>query len=206
MKKLMRDRVVPTIAASVSWLTFAVIGCGALHVMWEDLAEVRTLAVAPAVQGRGIGAALLSRLGLPPLPALDPDELISHMARDKKALDGLTFVLDGPRGVEVVPGVTSAVIGPTWGQDVSQKALVGLVVFLVLVSLVMTVYFRNWRMAAAAVIGTTALLFAGGAAASAREKLSGCAASAWTRGPRGYRAGPTPLRPPISRPRRASRR
>ena len=27
------------------------------------------------------------------------------MGRDKKALDGLTFVLDGPRGVEVVAGV-----------------------------------------------------------------------------------------------------
>jgi 5-deoxy-5-amino-3-dehydroquinate synthase len=27
------------------------------------------------------------------------------MARDKKAVDGLTFVLDGPRGVEVVAGV-----------------------------------------------------------------------------------------------------
>ena len=26
------------------------------------------------------------------------------MGRDKKALDGLTFVLDGPRGVEVVAG------------------------------------------------------------------------------------------------------
>ena len=39
-----------------------VVGCGALHVLWEDLAEVRTLAVDPVVQGRGIGAALLSRL------------------------------------------------------------------------------------------------------------------------------------------------
>ena len=27
--------------------TAVVVGCGALHVMWEDLAEVRTLAVAP---------------------------------------------------------------------------------------------------------------------------------------------------------------
>ena len=36
---------------------------------------------------------------------LEPSELIALMARDKKALDGLTFVLDGPRGVEVVPGV-----------------------------------------------------------------------------------------------------
>ena len=30
-----------------------VVGCGALHVMWEDLAEVRTLAVNPAVKGAG---------------------------------------------------------------------------------------------------------------------------------------------------------
>jgi amino-acid N-acetyltransferase len=38
------------------------LGCGALHVMWEDLAEVRTLATDPAHTGRGIGTALLSRL------------------------------------------------------------------------------------------------------------------------------------------------
>jgi len=48
--------------------------------------------------------------------------------------------------------ITSAFIGPSWGQDVSSKALTGLLVFLVFVSLVMTVYFRNWRMAAAAII------------------------------------------------------
>ena len=39
-----------------------VVGCGALHVLWEDLAEVRTLAVAQAVQGQGVGSALLHRL------------------------------------------------------------------------------------------------------------------------------------------------
>lgn len=39
-----------------------VAGCGALHVMWEDLAEVRTLAVAPRFEGRGVGSALLTRL------------------------------------------------------------------------------------------------------------------------------------------------
>jgi len=42
------------------------------------------------------------------LPAgLDPQRLIELMGRDKKALsDGLTFVLDGPAGVEVVTGVS----------------------------------------------------------------------------------------------------
>jgi amino-acid N-acetyltransferase len=46
----------------VAELDNAVIGCGALHVMWEDLAEVRTLAVAPAHRHRGTGHLLLDRL------------------------------------------------------------------------------------------------------------------------------------------------
>ena len=39
-----------------------VVGCGAVHVMWEDLAEVRTVAVHPAYKGHGLGSALLTRL------------------------------------------------------------------------------------------------------------------------------------------------
>ncbi len=39
-----------------------VIGCGALHVMWQDLAEVRTLAVVPEWLHRGVGHALLEQL------------------------------------------------------------------------------------------------------------------------------------------------
>ena len=38
------------------------VGCGALHVMWEDLAEVRTLATDPSHTRRGVGTALLSKL------------------------------------------------------------------------------------------------------------------------------------------------
>ena len=39
-----------------------VVGCGALHVMWEDLAEVRTLATAPVARGTGVGHALVEEL------------------------------------------------------------------------------------------------------------------------------------------------
>ncbi|MEV0602041.1 MULTISPECIES: amino-acid N-acetyltransferase [Streptomyces] len=39
-----------------------VVGCGALHVMWEDLAEVRTLAVAPQLKGAGVGHQVLDKL------------------------------------------------------------------------------------------------------------------------------------------------
>lgn len=38
------------------------IGCGALHVMWADLGEVRTVAVHPKVRGRGVGHAIVERL------------------------------------------------------------------------------------------------------------------------------------------------
>ena len=40
------------------------------------------------------------------LPPYDHRELLALMGRDKKALDGLTFVLDGSAGVEVVAGVS----------------------------------------------------------------------------------------------------
>lgn len=38
------------------------VGCGALHVMWEDLGEVRTLAAAAGWRSKGVGHALLTQL------------------------------------------------------------------------------------------------------------------------------------------------
>ncbi len=54
--------------------------------------------------------------GLPTrIPAgLDPSELLALMTRDKKATEGLTFVLDGPSGVEAVRGV---------GRETVEEAL-----------------------------------------------------------------------------------
>ncbi|MDQ1530723.1 MAG: preprotein translocase subunit SecF [Microbacteriaceae bacterium] len=51
-----------------------------------------------------------------------------------------------------VENVTSSFVGATWGADISATALRGLVVFLVLVTLVMALYFRTWKMSAAALI------------------------------------------------------
>ncbi|UXA20710.1 amino-acid N-acetyltransferase [Mycobacterium sp. SMC-4] len=39
-----------------------VIGCGALHVLWSDLGEVRTVAVHPKARGRGVGHAIVEQL------------------------------------------------------------------------------------------------------------------------------------------------
>ncbi|HUW77733.1 MAG TPA: amino-acid N-acetyltransferase [Candidatus Nanopelagicaceae bacterium] len=41
-----------------------VIGCGALHVIWEDLAEVRTVAVQEQFHGKGVGHAILEAVFL----------------------------------------------------------------------------------------------------------------------------------------------
>ncbi len=40
----------------------AVVGCGALHVLWSDLAEIRSLAVDEACKGRGYGRDLVGFL------------------------------------------------------------------------------------------------------------------------------------------------
>src|SRR5580698_10634191 len=39
-----------------------VIGCGALHVMWEDLAEIRTIAVDETCQREGVGQMVVESL------------------------------------------------------------------------------------------------------------------------------------------------
>jgi 3-dehydroquinate synthetase len=55
---------------------------------------------------------LLARFGLPPLPELDPEELISLMARDKKAREsGLVWVLPVTAGKgEMVEGIGMEVV------------------------------------------------------------------------------------------------
>ncbi|GGL23477.1 protein translocase subunit SecF [Phycicoccus endophyticus] len=46
--------------------------------------------------------------------------------------------------------VSATFIGPSWGASVSAQALRALVIFLVAVVLMLSIYFRNWKMAAAA--------------------------------------------------------
>ncbi len=56
---------------------------------------------------------------------LDPSELVSSMTRDKKAVDGLTFVLDGTSGLEVVVGVDPTIVGESLRNFLGQAVLHG---------------------------------------------------------------------------------
>ena len=49
--------------------------------------------------------------------------------------------------------VTSSFIGPSWGQDVTRQSLWGLAIFLALTFVILALYFRTWKMSAAAIIG-----------------------------------------------------
>jgi len=46
----------------VAELDGEVVGCGALHVLWADLGEIRTVAVHPDALGRGVGHAIVAGL------------------------------------------------------------------------------------------------------------------------------------------------
>ncbi len=56
------------------------------------------------------------------------------------------------RAVDGVEDLSSSQIGPSWGQQVADRALTGLVVFLVLVVLLIWAYFREWKMSVAAIV------------------------------------------------------
>lgn len=66
-RRILLGKEVVTVYESVQEFVVAeaegeLIGCGALHVMWEDLGEIRTLIVAEQWLHHGVGAALVDRL------------------------------------------------------------------------------------------------------------------------------------------------
>lgn len=52
-----------------------------------------------------------------------------------------------------VKEVTTSFIGPSWGADVTRQSLFGLAIFLALTFLILALYFRTWKMSAAAILG-----------------------------------------------------
>jgi len=54
--------------------------------------------------------------------------------------------------------VTSSFIGPAWGENVTRQSLWGLAIFLALTFLILAIYFRTWKMSAAAILGLVDVL------------------------------------------------
>jgi preprotein translocase subunit SecF len=64
----------------------------------------------------------------------------------------VTAALAKTYGVDATKNVTSSFIGATWGGDITQQAVIGLIVFVILAALFMAIYFRTWKMSMAAII------------------------------------------------------
>jgi len=94
-----------------------VVGCGALHPLWADLGEVRTIAVENALRGRGIGGAILEQL----------ETHASELGLSR--LFCLTFEVDffSGRGFTAVPEV---VVEPPVFDEISRSADEGVAEFL----------------------------------------------------------------------------
>ena len=97
-RKLLSKETV-TLFESVQEFTVAVegdevVGCGALHVLWEDLAEVRTVAVSENLRGSGVGHQILESI-------IDRAKNIGV-----KRIFCLTFEIEffGRHGFEVIEG------------------------------------------------------------------------------------------------------
>ncbi|AZS36783.1 hypothetical protein CVS47_01392 [Microbacterium lemovicicum] len=54
--------------------------------------------------------------------------------------------------------VTASFIGPSWGADVTRQSLWGLAIFLALTFIILALYFRTWKMSAAAIVGVVDVL------------------------------------------------
>lgn len=67
LQRLLLSKETVTLYEAVQEFTVAVrgeevVGCGALHILWEDLAEVRTLAVDEPLRGNGVGHLILEQI------------------------------------------------------------------------------------------------------------------------------------------------
>jgi amino-acid N-acetyltransferase len=67
LQRRLLNKETVTLYESVQEFTVAVedgvvVGCGALHILWEDLAEVRTVAVAENLHGKGVGRKILNSI------------------------------------------------------------------------------------------------------------------------------------------------
>ena len=75
-------------------------------------------------------------------------ESLSQDAEDQVT----AIVTDQFPGIDAEQDISVQDVGPSWGKEVGQRALIGIGVFLVLVVLFIWAYFREWKMSVGALV------------------------------------------------------
>ncbi len=159
------DRTYPIVAQRARWFTFSGI------LMVASIAVLLIFGLNPGIDFRGgsefkvaaIQGGVDTSIAADAVSQIAPDQTprITNLGSDGVRVQlGVLSIEDGRAlgdllvsGYQVDPSsLTVTQIGPTWGADVSKNALTGLAIFLVLVTVVMALYFRAWRMAVAALV------------------------------------------------------
>ena len=155
-------RVVPNrrifvgLAAAVIVLGFALVGIMGLNRSIEFTGGSQFDVAHVSDQSESFAARAVSDTGLvegaPKVTRVGSDSVrIQTASLDSAQTATMREALAGAYGVDVSQ-VQSSSIGPSWGSSVTTKAAQSLVIFMALVALLMTAYFRSWRMAASALL------------------------------------------------------
>ncbi|MCU1583634.1 MAG: Preprotein translocase subunit SecF [Microbacteriaceae bacterium] len=113
-----------------------------------DSAKAQALAQSTVLKVEPGSNPIVSLVGNDRSVLVQTDQLTSTQSSDIQQALGTAFNIKSS-------AVTTSFIGPTWGQDISRQAITALIVFVILAAIVMALYFRTWKMSAAAM---TALL------------------------------------------------
>lgn len=104
----------------------------------------------PAIAEQAVAEALPG--SAPRISLLGQNEVrVQTEALDDAQTNAVTAALAEGYGIEESE-VTYSFIGPAWGQDITKQAIIALVVFMLLATAVMALYFRTWKMSLAAMI------------------------------------------------------
>jgi preprotein translocase subunit SecF len=100
------------------------------------------------VAGTGIDAAASPITSTSGEGAIDVQTLPLTSAESRQIVEAIATEF----GVDPQQDINQSEVGPSWGETVAKRSLVGLAVFLVLVALLIAVYFREWKMSVAALV------------------------------------------------------
>ncbi|MEO8095029.1 MAG: protein translocase subunit SecF [Pseudolysinimonas sp.] len=101
--------------------------------------DLATVAVHSVVPGTNVRVATVGGDGV---------RVQTSQLTDSQTLD----VADALKTAYKTDTVDDSFIGASWGADITRQALLGLGVFLALAAIMMAIYFRTWKMSAAAMV------------------------------------------------------